>query len=61
MQWPGSECSDPALAKLLIWKQLKRALRTGSRMEDEEEADENKCSVTTKGNQNPYTEKNTTG
>ncbi|CAL8304028.1 unnamed protein product [Lota lota] len=51
LQWPGSECTDPALAQLLFWKQLRRALRTGSRMEDEDEAGKNKSSKTAEGDQ----------
>ncbi|CAL8263779.1 unnamed protein product [Arctogadus glacialis] len=51
LQWPGSECTDPALAQLLFWKQLRRALRTGSRMEDEDAAGEKKSSGTAEGNQ----------
>ena len=38
LQWPDSECTDPAQAQLLFWKRLRRALRTDSRMEDEEES-----------------------
>ncbi|KAJ3598150.1 hypothetical protein NHX12_001664 [Muraenolepis orangiensis] len=37
LQWPGSECNDPTQAHLLFWKQLRRALGTGSRMEDEDD------------------------
>ncbi|CAL8263785.1 unnamed protein product [Arctogadus glacialis] len=51
LQWPGSECTDPALAQLLFWKQLRRALRTGSRMEDEDAAGEKKSSGTAEGDQ----------
>ncbi|KAK0149088.1 Toll-like receptor 13 [Merluccius polli] len=38
LQWPDSECTDPAQAQLLFWNQLRRALRTDSRMEDKEES-----------------------
>ena len=51
LQWPGSECTDPAMAQLLFWKQLRRALRTGSRMEDEDAAGEKKSSGTAEGDQ----------
>ncbi|XP_056457877.1 toll-like receptor 21, partial [Gadus chalcogrammus] len=49
LQWPRSDCTDPAQAQLLFWTQLRRALRTGSRMEDEEEAGENQSSETEEG------------
>lgn len=51
LQWPGSECTDPAQAQQLFWNQLRRALRTGSRMEDDEEPGENKNSETAEGDQ----------
>ena len=51
LQWPGSECTDPALAQLLFWKKLRRALRSGSRMEDEDTAEQNKSSKTAERDQ----------
>nr|QDE10502.1 toll-like receptor 21 [Lateolabrax maculatus] len=36
LQWPGSDCTDPAQAQDLFWKQLRRAVKTGSRLEKEE-------------------------
>lgn len=36
LQWPGSDCTDPAQAQDLFWKQLCRAMRTGSRVKREE-------------------------
>ncbi|XP_027003638.2 toll-like receptor 21 [Tachysurus fulvidraco] len=42
LQWPGLECTDPAKAKGLFWKQLKRALRSSNcRGQDEEQMEEN--------------------
>lgn len=32
LQWPGSECTDPAQAQGLFWSQLRRAIGTSSRM-----------------------------
>ncbi|XP_055065814.2 toll-like receptor 21 [Misgurnus anguillicaudatus] len=37
LQWPGSDCSDPASAKELFWSQLKRALRSGNTAGQEEQ------------------------
>ena len=58
LQWPGSECTDPALAQLLFWKQLRRALRTGCSMAEEDAVSENKSSETAEGDptdsSNPY-------
>lgn len=36
LQWPGSDCIDPVQAQDLFWNQLRRALRKGSRLEEEE-------------------------
>ncbi len=36
LQWPGSDCADPTQAQDLFWNQLRRAVRTGSRLETEE-------------------------
>ncbi|XP_038566921.1 toll-like receptor 21 [Micropterus salmoides] len=36
LQWPGSGCTDPTQAQALFWNQLRRAMRTGSRLETEE-------------------------
>lgn len=33
LQWPGSDCTDPSQAQALFWNQLRRAMRTGSRVE----------------------------
>ncbi|XP_060726627.1 toll-like receptor 21 [Tachysurus vachellii] len=42
LQWPGLKCTDPAKAKGLFWKQLKRALRSSNcRGQDEEQMEEN--------------------
>ncbi|KAM4600455.1 toll-like receptor 21 [Polymixia lowei] len=40
LQWPGSDCSDPVQAQGLFWKKLRSALRSGSRLEEEEEDEE---------------------
>uniref|UniRef100_A0A4W5RRG1 Toll-like receptor 21 n=1 Tax=Hucho hucho TaxID=62062 RepID=A0A4W5RRG1_9TELE len=38
LQWPGSDCTDPAKAQELFWNHLRRALRSGSsRFEEEDE------------------------
>ncbi|XP_068615601.1 toll-like receptor 21 [Brachionichthys hirsutus] len=37
LQWPISDCTNPSDAQNLFWKQLRRALRTGSRPEKEED------------------------
>lgn len=34
LQWPGSNCVDPTQARELFWNQLRRAMRTGSRVEE---------------------------
>lgn len=36
LQWPGSDCTDPTQAHELFWNQLRRAVRSGSRVEVEE-------------------------
>lgn len=36
LQWPSSDCTDPKQAQNLFWNQLRRAMRTGSRLETEE-------------------------
>ncbi|XP_072250014.1 toll-like receptor 21 [Leuresthes tenuis] len=36
LQWPGSDCINPPQAQELFWNQLRRAIRTGSRLEREE-------------------------
>lgn len=36
LQWPGSECTNPAQARDLFWSQLRRAIGTSSRMGKEE-------------------------
>lgn len=36
LQWPGSDCNDPLQAQNLFWSKLRRALRSGSRLESEE-------------------------
>ncbi|XP_073342289.1 toll-like receptor 21 [Pagrus major] len=37
LQWPGPDCTDPTQAQELFWNQLRRAIRTGSRLETEED------------------------
>lgn len=34
LQWPGSECTNPAQAQGLFWSQLRRAIGTSSRTEE---------------------------
>ncbi|CAK6977094.1 toll-like receptor 21 [Scomber scombrus] len=36
LQWPGSDCTDPTQAQDLFWSQLRTAMRTGSRLQTEE-------------------------
>lgn len=44
LQWPGSDCNNPLQAQELFWNQLRRAIKTGSRLETEQD-DKNKDSV----------------
>ncbi|XP_054638497.1 toll-like receptor 21 [Dunckerocampus dactyliophorus] len=37
LQWPGSEGFNPVQAQDLFWKQLRRAMRTGSKVETEDD------------------------
>ncbi|TNN89235.1 Toll-like receptor 13 [Liparis tanakae] len=37
LQWPGSDCTNPTQAQELFWNQLRRAMRSGSRREAEEQ------------------------
>ncbi|XP_030605167.1 toll-like receptor 21 [Archocentrus centrarchus] len=36
LQWPGSHCNNPMQAQELFWNQLRRAIKTGNRVETEE-------------------------
>ncbi|XP_078108637.1 toll-like receptor 21 [Sander vitreus] len=36
LQWPGSDCTNPTQAQELFWYHLRRAMRTGSRLNTEE-------------------------
>ncbi|XP_067457140.1 toll-like receptor 21 [Thunnus thynnus] len=36
LQWPSSDCIDPIQAQELFWIQLRRAMRTGSKLKTEE-------------------------
>ncbi|XP_034410041.1 toll-like receptor 21 [Cyclopterus lumpus] len=40
LQWPGSDCTNPTQAQELFWNQLRRAMRSGSRLETEEKCSE---------------------
>ncbi|XP_029306864.1 toll-like receptor 21 [Cottoperca gobio] len=40
LQWPSSDCTDPTQAQELFWKKLRRAMRSGSRVETEENGSE---------------------
>lgn len=40
LQWPGSDCTDPTQAQDLFWNHLRRAMRTGSRLQREENQSE---------------------
>uniref|UniRef100_A0A8C6TAR4 Toll-like receptor 21 n=1 Tax=Neogobius melanostomus TaxID=47308 RepID=A0A8C6TAR4_9GOBI len=35
LQWPGSDCTDPAQAQKLFWSQLRRAMKANSQCETE--------------------------
>ncbi|KAM9851745.1 toll-like receptor 21 [Aulostomus maculatus] len=35
LQWPGTDCTSPLEAQELFWNQLRRAMRTGSKLENE--------------------------
>ncbi|XP_047454141.1 toll-like receptor 21 [Mugil cephalus] len=37
LQWPGPDCTNPVEAQDLFWNQLRRAMRTGSRVELQED------------------------
>lgn len=43
LQWPGHNCNDPTQAHELFWNQLRRAMRTGSRAEVEENDLKHSC------------------
>lgn len=36
LQWPGSDCTNPTQAQELFWNQLRRGIKTGTRLETEE-------------------------
>nr|XP_046254229.1 toll-like receptor 21 [Scatophagus argus] len=48
LQWPGSDCTDPMQAQDLFWNQLRRAIRTGSRVETEENSTSEVCAIENK-------------
>uniref|UniRef100_A0A3Q2QFF3 Toll-like receptor 21 n=1 Tax=Fundulus heteroclitus TaxID=8078 RepID=A0A3Q2QFF3_FUNHE len=39
LQWPGSDCIDPSQAQELFWNQLRRAIKSGSRLEKDPDED----------------------
>lgn len=41
LQWPGSDCTDPTRAQELFWNQLRKALRSVSRLQEERETGRN--------------------
>lgn len=43
LQWPGSDCTNPTQSQDLFWNQLRRAIRTGSRIETEENCTSESC------------------
>ncbi|XP_041649605.1 toll-like receptor 21 [Cheilinus undulatus] len=45
LQWPSSNCTDPIQAQELFWNQLRRAMRTGSRVEMEESDKRKGCAT----------------
>nr|XP_040020515.1 toll-like receptor 21 [Gasterosteus aculeatus aculeatus]XP_040020516.1 toll-like receptor 21 [Gasterosteus aculeatus aculeatus]XP_040020517.1 toll-like receptor 21 [Gasterosteus aculeatus aculeatus] len=40
LQWPGSDCTNPTQAQELFWNKLRRAMRSGSNPETEEQHSE---------------------
>ncbi|KAM3873270.1 toll-like receptor 21 [Diretmus argenteus] len=61
LQWPGADCSDPAQAQELFWNQLRRALRKGGRLHQEEESDKNEGCVIADGDDAEYFVNQTSG
>ncbi|KAF3692125.1 Toll-like receptor 13 Precursor [Channa argus] len=55
LQWPGLDCTDPALAQDLFWNQLRRAMRTGSKLKTEENQQSEGC-VTTESEETEHFE-----
>lgn len=45
LQWPGSDCTDPAQARDLFWNQLRRAMKPGGGEDDDRGED---CVITDK-------------
>uniref|UniRef100_UPI0037E9BEB4 toll-like receptor 21 n=1 Tax=Semicossyphus pulcher TaxID=241346 RepID=UPI0037E9BEB4 len=43
LQWPDSDCTDPTQAQELFWNQLRRAMRTGSRLKTVENDKRQRC------------------
>ncbi|XP_070768431.1 toll-like receptor 21 [Enoplosus armatus] len=58
LQWPGSDCTDLTQAQDLFWNQLRRAMRTGSRLETEEN-DKRKGCVTPESKEAEHLETHT--
>lgn len=53
LQWPGSDCINPEQAQDLFWNQLRRAMRTGSRLKTEERDQSEGC-VTPESEENEH-------
>ncbi|XP_034554153.1 toll-like receptor 21 [Notolabrus celidotus] len=62
LQWPSSDCTDPTKAQELFWNQLRRAMRTGSRVEMEENDERHSCvtpgSIETEGSETQISDEN---
>lgn len=43
LQWPDSDCTNPAQAQELFWNQLRRGIRAGSKLETEENSISEGC------------------
>ncbi|XP_028984710.1 toll-like receptor 21 [Betta splendens] len=45
LQWPGSDCTNPGQAQDLFWNQLRRAMKTASRLEADDSDQTQDCAT----------------
>lgn len=55
LQWPGSDCTNPMQAQDLFWNQLRRAMRTGNRLQTDDAEKREGC-VTHKNEEHKHSE-----
>ncbi|KAI9518004.1 hypothetical protein NQZ68_042230 [Dissostichus eleginoides] len=54
LQWPSSDCTDPTQAQALFWNQLRRAIRSGRKINNEVHEEEEPGNVDTHTSDEKY-------